>query len=361
VARQLIFERALRREIANTGGGVFVALFAIMVTTQLIRLLGQAAGGRIPSEAVLALLGFAALNFLPVLIALTLFVSILLTITRSYRDSEMIVWFSSGVNLLAWVKPVLKFAAPLIGAIAALSMVLSPWAVSKSAELRNRMHARDDAAQVSPGVFRESSGAERVFFVEANSDEARARNIFVSSTQHGRHGVMVSREGYQETAPNGDRFLVLQDGRRYEGTPGVPDYRLMQFDRYAIRIEMKEAGEIELAPNSMSAFELLALWNNAAKAEMSWRLGIPLAGLNLTLLAIPLSFVNPRAGRTNNLVLALLTFLIYSNVLGFNNAWISQGRIPFEIGVWLVHVVMFLVLVLLFFRRILVRSWLRRP
>lgn len=357
----MIFDRALRREIAGTAGGVFVALFAIMLTTQLIRLLGQAALGRVASEAVLALLGFAALNYLPVLIALTAFVAILLTITRSYRDSEMIVWFASGMNLLAWVKPILKFVAPLVAAIAALSMVLSPWAMSKANELRGRMQARDEAAQVSPGVFRESSGAQRVFFVEASSDEERARNIFVSSTQQGRHGVMVSREGYQETAPNGDRFLVLENGRRYEGTPGSPAYRVMEFDRYAIRIEAKELRDIDFAPNSMSLFELLALWNNAAKAELVWRLGIPLAGLNLALLAIPLSFVNPRAGRTNNLVLAVLTFLIYSNLLGFTKAWVDQGRIPFEIGVWLVHVMMFALLVVLFFRRIAVASGLRRP
>ncbi len=87
MARRSVFERTVLREIANTAGGVFVALFAIMVTTQLIRLLGQAAGGKITSEMVLALLGFAALNYLPVILSLTVFVAILLTLSRSYRDS----------------------------------------------------------------------------------------------------------------------------------------------------------------------------------------------------------------------------------------------------------------------------------
>lgn len=340
-----------------------MALFAIMLTTQLIRLLGQAAGGKIASEIVLALLGFAALNYLPVILSLTLFIAILLTLSRSYRDSEMVIWFSAGLSLTAWVRPIVRFAFPLVAAIAVLSLLLSPWALSRSTELRNRMEARDDASQVAPGTFRESSSAERVFFVEQGSGEnARARNIFISTMQHGRLGVMMSSEGYQETMPNGDRFVVLLNGRRYEGTPGSADYRIMEFERYAVRVETKESRGIEVSPRNMSVMELLGAWSNAAKGELVWRIGIPLAAMNLALLAVPLSFVNPRAGRTNNLVMAILTYMIYSNLISVSQAWVTQGKLRFETGWWLVHLAMFGILLLLFYRRIAVFTWLRgRP
>jgi len=102
----MIFQRAALREFANTAIAVFVALFAILLTTQLIRLLAEAAGGKLASEAVVALLGFGALNYLPVLLSLTLFISVLMSLSRSYRDSEMVVWFSCGKSLTAWVRPV---------------------------------------------------------------------------------------------------------------------------------------------------------------------------------------------------------------------------------------------------------------
>src|SRR4051812_39788062 len=107
----MIYQRAAQREFAQTAVAVFVVLFAILMTTQLIRLLGQAAGGKLAPEAVMALLGFGALGYLPTLLSLTVFIAILMTLSRAYRDSEMVVWFSSGLSLQAWISPVLKFAA----------------------------------------------------------------------------------------------------------------------------------------------------------------------------------------------------------------------------------------------------------
>lgn len=365
MARGLTFERAVIRECTGTAGATFVALFAILLTTQLIRLLSQAAGGKLVSEAVVALLGFGALTHLPILLSLTLFIAVLLTLSRSYRDSEMSVWFASGLSLTAWVKPVLKFSAPLVAAIAVLSLLLSPWAQSKSAEYRQRMDTRDDVARVSPGAFKESASGERVFFVEAassgsaSSEEGAVRNIFISSVQHGRLGVMMSTHGYTESMPNGDRFVVLVNGRRYEGTPGSPEYRVMEFERYAVRIETKEARGIEQTTKSLPTWALLQSGSNAGKGEVLWRIGLPLAAFNLALLAIPLSFVNPRAGRTNNLVLALLTYMFYSNLISVCQAWVAQGRMSFDAGWWLVHAMMFTVMVLLFIKRLSLFSWAR--
>lgn len=356
----MIFQRAALREFTNTAVAVFVALFAIMLTTQLIRLLAQAAGGKLASEAVVALLGFGALNYLPVLLSLTLFIAVLMTLSRSYRDSEMIVWFSCGLPLTAWVRPVLMFAVPMVLMISVLSLFLAPWALSKSAEYRQKMENRDDVSRVSPGSFKESSAADRVFFVEeVAGDEGRVKNVFVSSVQHGRLGVMAAAQGHEQTMPNGDRFLVLENGRRYEGTPGQADYRVMQFERYAVRVETSEAKGPAETPKSLPLWELVNNPTLPNLGELLWRLGIPLAALNLALLAIPLSFVNPRAGRTNNLILALLTYMIYSNLVSVSQAWVTQGRLGFELGVWLVHVAMFVLLLLLFSRRLMVFSWVR--
>src|ERR1051325_7806219 len=106
----MIFQRALLREFAGLAGAVFMTLFAIAVTINLIRLLGRAAGGSIPTDAVVAFLGFFALGALPVRLSLTMFISVLRTMTRGWRDSEMVIWFGSGLSLTAWLKPVLLFA-----------------------------------------------------------------------------------------------------------------------------------------------------------------------------------------------------------------------------------------------------------
>ena len=352
----MIFHRALLREFAQLATAVFLSLFLIAITTRLVRLLGQAAGGKIPTDAVVAFLGFFALNALPVLLSLTLFVTVLLTVTRSYRDSEMVIWFNAGLSLAAWVRPVLTFALPLVALIAALSMVIAPWAVRMSEQYRSRVDARDDVARVDPGVFGESRLRDRVFFVEsAGGTTGEVQNVFVNSVQHGRNGVMFSRRGLVETAPNGDRFIVMLDGRRYEGVPGEADYRVMEFERYEARVESAAGEEPVPTHKSLSTLALLQNPTHANRGELVWRIGIPLSALILALLAIPMSFVNPRAGRSVNLLFALLAYLVYQNLLSVSQARVAQGSLDFSVGWWLVHAVVLVVLLALFAQRMTLR------
>jgi lipopolysaccharide export system permease protein len=348
----MIFHRALLREFAGLAGAVFMTLFAIALTTRLIRLLGQAAGGKIPSDAVIAFLGFFALNALPVLLSLTMFISVLLTLTRGWRDSEMVIWFGSGLSLTAWLKPVLLFALPQIAVIAALSLFISPWAAQMSEQYRTRLEARDDVSRVDPGVFGETSNKERVFFVESISgDSSVVQNVFISSVHQQKSGVSMSRTGRTETADNGDRFLVLEQGRRYEGSPGDEQYRVMEFERYAARIETKEGSAPQLTHKSLPTWSLIASPSGTNLGELLWRIGIPISAIVLVLLAIPMSFVNPRAGRSANLLFALFTYIVYSNLLSVSQAKVAQGRLDFGVGWWLVHAGMVLLLLVMFAQR----------
>ena len=357
----MIFHRALRRELTQVASAVFVTLFTVMATTQSIRLLGDAATGKLASEAVIALLGFSALNYLPVLLSLTVFMSVLLVISRQYKDSEMAVWFASGQSLTAWVRPVMAFALPFVFLTAVLSLAVSPWATNQAERYKERMEARDEASRITPGAFKESADGERVFFVETVAGDATSvQNVFVSSVLQGRLGVMVSRRGFTEVAENGDRFLVMVNGRRYEGLPGRLDFRMMDFERYAVRMEQKGVRiDPGAAPKQLTTARLLANLTNPNKGEFLWRIGLPISAATLALLAIPLAFVNPRVGRSVNLVLAFLIYLVYSNCISITQAWVAQGRIGFHSAWWLVHVVMVLLLFGLFFRRLAVNRVFR--
>ena len=348
----MIFQRALLREFAGLAGAVFMTLFAIAVTTRLIRLLGQAAGGKFPSDAVFAFLGFFALGALPVLLSLTMFISVLLTMTRSWRDSEMVIWFASGQPLTAWLRPVMLFALPQIAVIGALSLFISPWAAQMAGQYTSKIEQRDDVSRVTPGVFGETANRTRVFFVESVSgDSSAVQNVFVSSVHGTKSGVSMSRSGHTETAPNGDRFIVLEQGRRYEGAPGDPEYRVTEFDRYAARIELKEGREVKPTHKNLPTLALISNPTNQNLGELLWRIGIPISAFVLVLLAIPMSFVNPRAGRSANLLFALLTYIVYSNLLSVSQARVAQGRMDFGVGWWLVHAGMVVLLVIMFAQR----------
>jgi lipopolysaccharide export system permease protein len=358
--RQGVFDRALVREFASTGFFVFTILLAIIVLTQLIRLLGESVGGTLPVEAVLVLLGFSALNYLPILLSISLFLSVLLTLTRSYSDSEMVVWFSSGVSLMRWIRPVMWYALPVVSLIALLSLLLAPWAMSKVDEIRLKLESRDDVAVAAPGTFRESKQADRVFFLEnVSPGNNQVGNIFVQSVQQGKVGTMVARQGLQETAPNGDKFIVLLNGTRHEGIPGQLDYKVVEFERYAMRIETAESKKTSPNPKAYSTLYLLENPSSWNWAELNWRIGLPVSALILSVLAIPFSFVNPRAGRSLNMIGAFVLYMLYNNLISVINSWVGQEKVSASVGLLGIHGVMILLVLALFYYRLAVFS-LRR-
>lgn len=354
----MIFDRSLIREFSLVAVAVVAVLLTLILTRLLILLLGKAASGDVLPEAVIGLIAFGILAYLPVLLSIAAFVAVLLTLTRSFRDSEMTVWFTSGLSIAAWVKPVLRFAIPIALVCAVLSLVIAPWSEEQSREYRRLLESRDDVSSVTPGVFVESRQADRVFFVDKLSErDDVVNNVFVQSTQNNRLGVMVAQKGFVETAENGDRFVVLTNGRRYEGTPGTLDYRTVDFDRYKLRIEPREAKKETLPAKAMGTMDLLFNPTSHNIAELHWRIALPFSVVLMALFAVPLSFVNPRSGRSWNLVLAVLAYTLYNNLLSIFQAWTAQGRIPVWIGLWPVHFAVMAVIAFLVSRQMVSRRW----
>ena len=350
----MIFRRALRRELVSTAGAVFTTLFTITITVMLIKILGQAAGGKVGSRDVIALLGFAALTYMPVILILTGFISVLLVVTRSYQDSEMVVWFASGLSLTKWIAPVFWFGLPIVLLTGVLSFVVTPWANQQSAEFRERYEKREDIAKVSPGKFQESASVDRIFFVEGVSGDAmRVKNIFVNTQRNGRTSVVVAKEGMIEFDKRGDKFLVMSQGRRYDGTPAQNDFQMMEFERYGLLVSRQSQALVgDKSARSLSTPALIEDPNEFNMGELVWRIALPAMALLLMLLAIPLGFVNPRGGRSANLLIALLLFVLYSNMASVMQAAVVQERMSFLAGWWPIHLAALLTVAALFAWRI---------
>jgi lipopolysaccharide export system permease protein len=335
----MIFQRALRRELASSAGATFTVLFTIFVTWTLISILGKAAGGKVASSDVVALIVFAVLNYLPTILILTSFISVLMAVTRSYRDSEMVVWFASGQSLVRWIAPVLTFGLPLVLLTGALSLFATPWAKMKSAEFVERFEKREDLKKVSPGQFQESTSSNRVFFVEGAAGGSNVvKNVFVNTIEKNGNTVVVAKEGVIEADGKGGQFLVLKNGRRYLGVPGQADFQSMEFERYSMRVSTKvPVLGADMSVDTLSTAALLAVPNNFTTAELLWRIASPIMCVVLMLLAIPLGFVNPRAGSSANLILALLIFVTYSNLVKLTEASVKQGKVGFGAAWWPLH------------------------
>ncbi len=350
----MIFSQSLRRDLNSVAGVMFSTLFTIMVTTSLIRFLGRAATDRIGSADVVPLIAFNAIGFIPILLVLTVFLSILMVLSRAWRDSEMVIWFASGLSLTAWIRPVLSFALPYAVVVALVAFVVSPWANQQIAELRQRFEQREDVSQVAAGQFRESRSSNRVFFVESvNKEQTEVANVFVVQHDGARMIVVASRGGRVEVEPDGDRFLVLEDGRRYDGNWGGAEYSLMEFERYGVRLDGAGAPAVAESTRGLTTAQLLQNLNSVNLGELSHRIGLPVSVVVIALLAIPLAFVNPRLGRSFNIVIGLLIYFTYTNANSVLRSWITQDRVSFGVGVWITHALVVMIALYMFRRRLI--------
>ncbi|MBS7328259.1 MAG: LPS export ABC transporter permease LptF [Oxalobacter sp.] len=356
----MIFQRALKRELYSTAAGVFLTLFTITITMMLIRILGQAAKGKIASDDVLALIGFTSLNYMPIILILTAFIAVLLVVTRSYRDSEMVVWFSSGLSLTRWIRPVLEFGAPIIVLVAVLGFSITPWAYRQSAEFRERFEKREDLARLSPGKFQESASGNRVFYIESIDDDGEdVKNVFIHSIREDRIGTVLAESGRIFNDSNGDRFMLLRKGLRYEEALDHSFATFLKFGKYTSYVAEKDDFVYtldETSTRSLTMKELLQRPTSKKRGELVWRIGLPFMCTLLMLLAIPLGFVNPRAGRSFNLIIAVLLYLAYSNMTSFFQNFVSHDRLSFGMAWWPLHLLIAIIVFLLFAWRLGVNS-----
>jgi lipopolysaccharide export system permease protein len=360
-----LFKRSVINEISSHAGVVFSTLVVVWLSVLLVRLLGEAAGGAIGADVVMGLAAFSTITALPTILAVSLFIAVLTTVTRNYRESEMVVWFASGLSLSDWVRPVLLLAVPTAVLVAVITLSASPWAYRQINEYRQRFEQRSDLSRISSGNFIESNNGNRVFFGDEplqQTDEIGRAFVRIIDPQW--HTLVTTESAHIETEPNGDRFIVMTEGRRYDFKFGTPEMRLIDFDRYGVRIERRAGRDARLearrAAESSSkgrpSMLLIADEGTGSWGQLMWRIAMPLATLNLALLAVPLGAVNPRLGRTGDLLLAGLIALLYMNLINLSRSWIGNGAVDFGIGVWAIHAIVMVMTIYLFWHKLRIRA-----
>ena len=344
----MIFEQSLRKELSYTTGAVFLVLMTIMMTTLVIRILGFAASGSINPKDVVVLIMLAVIGYISIILSVSLFVATMMVLIRWHKDSEMVVWYASGLNLRSLYVPVLRFATPWIIIIAILALFVWPWTNAKTSEITQKFKGRDETAMLIPGQFFESVNSSRVFFIESiDTSTSKISNLFVADHKNERLTVAMAETGNINFLDNGVKQIKIHNGKRYEGQPTKGDFKILEFESYTVDIEKKAPKPISFSPKESSSISLLENPNPVAMGEILWRIGLPLMALGLVLIAVPLAYVNPRRGNYITLIYAVFTYLIYSNLLDISQTLVSDDKESFFRAVWPIHVLAALIAFLL--------------
>lgn len=332
----MLFQSSIRRELARSFGATLIVLATVVMTMTLIRTLGQASLGNFAPADVLLIMGYTVLAYMPTILTLSLFIAIISTLSRMYRDSEMVIWFASGQGLASLLGPLYRFAWPVLLVISLLALMVLPWSNQRIETMKYQFEARSDIERIEPGRFQESAGGSRVFFLEKDASAQRGgNNVFIVSTEVGKENVISARSGRIDTEGT-DRFLVLANGQRLETSGPRGELKISEFERYSARIGASALQGRDQSINTRPTMTLLERLNRQDQAELSWRLGLVLAAVNFVVIGLGASGINPRLGRTGNLLFPLFAFVFYNNLLSLGQSWISTGR--FSLGPFLLAV-----------------------
>ncbi|MAM88205.1 LPS export ABC transporter permease LptF [Allohahella sp. A8] len=348
-----IIARYISRQLLTSMAAVTLILLLIFMSGRFIRYLADVASGRFSADVLFAVMGYRLPGFLELILPLAFFLGILLAYGRMYMESEMTVLSACGMSPQQLVVITMIPASVVMAIVAALSLYMSPWGVRHVERIFYEQSKVTEFELLVPGRFQSLRDGNRVTYTESlSADKTEMQSVFIAERDEtdGTIAVLVAERGRQEIMPEtGTRYIILDDGARYDGQPGRSDYSVVTYQDYGLKLtdslEGRKREQIEGLPTA-------SLWRSATpehEALLQWRLSLPLLVPVVALIAIAMSRVNPRQGRFFHLLPAMLVYLAYLGLLIVARKQLEKERLPEWLGLWVVHIAFFILALFMIF------------
>lgn len=347
--RLSIIDRYISTEIMLAWLSVFFVLLMVVISADAVHLFAWLAEGRIPGEAVLPLLINSCYEFTVMLIPLSLYLGVLLAFGRLYKDSEMTAVLFAGLGPRQWYRPLMVMAVPATLFMFILYIFIMPAVVEQRDAIMAEINNRTELSTLFAGRFNQSSKGKAIFFLESQSEDgAVMENVFHQQQMgRGKSYLDIAQRARKEKGPQGRDYMLMENGTRYEGTAGEKAFRITEYEQYGVYVPGQREYSGGRSLKALTSRELMAAEGPLEKAELNWRFTVPVATLILAMIAIPLSRTTPRSGKYANLALAVLLYLVYSNLLSVGNTWVAKETVPLWVGTWWVHILAIILLLVL--------------
>jgi len=349
----MIIARYLIKEIAQTLFGVILVLMLIGLSAQLVGLFAEVTAGNLSLNTVMLVFGLKALKMLLVVLPLSLYLSVLMTLSQLYQNNEMAAVSACGISQLYILRSVLSFSLLFSIVVGIFSLQIVPWANNLQQQIIAKSESSSDLEGMIAGRFKEMSSGIGVMYIEdINEERTRLDNVFIQRKHKKDESIARAKHGYQKMdEATGDSFMVLEKGVRFEGQAGKKGYTVIEFEQHGVRIHKKSDIKIQKKYTTMPTLELLKGKSPAHKSELHSRIAPVFLSLLLSALAIPLSQTSPRQGRYARLGLGLIIYMVFSNLIYVGKNWINLGKVSPELGLWWIHVILLMLVVFLFMQQ----------
>lgn len=339
-----ILGRYFLREVVTAWLVVTGVLLIILLANEVVGVLERAAANQYPQGVVLELIGLGALQYVSILVPVGLLLGVVLAFGRLYHDSEMAAALACGIGPRSIYVPVVLLALLVTATLAWLTLVVAPAATAQVLSVRSAALHAGQLAPIAPGKFRIFSGGNAVVYAQSVAPDGTLGKVFVERNRGKLVEVaLAQRARHAVTADGQTHILTLYDGERFEGVPGRAEFRIVHFAEEVVPVQVPQVNEAVRNLEARPTMSLVDSSDPGERAELHWRLTMPLMALVLALLAVPLARLKPRQGRYARVWLAVLIFFLYYNLVAIGKTWIARGTLPEAIGLWWTHIAVALI------------------
>ena len=325
---------------------MFVVLIIVLVISIGWRFSGyldRAADGMMSQEVLFSLMVYRLPGFLEIIIPVSFFLAVMLTYGRLYVDHEMIVIQACGVSPSRVVAMTMIISGIVMVFTAMTALWIKPMGEYHVQQLLQGQKNLTELDTLVPGRFQSLSSGRRVTYAEEITNEGELTEIFINDYRDNASGksrgsaTVIARSGNTEVDEQGRRYLVLNNGMRYEGTPGKTEYQVISYEEYGQLVEKVRGVSLEQRNAAIPTRALLSKNDPVSLSEWHWRISLVLMIPVIALLAIPLSRVDPRQGRFTRLVPAMVLCFLYVISLSAGKSGIEREDLPGNLGLWWIH------------------------
>jgi len=329
----------------------------IVFGNQFVLVVQESVSFGIPIKELMPLVGFNMLRDIPIILTLSLFLSIIITLSQLYKNSEAVVMNSIGLgdkNFINLIKPIVFFTFIIIFY---LTIFAVPWAKQQKSDAEDETVNASEFSFITEGKFESFKNGEIIFYASESKvndivGEQNMEEIFIYALDNENPVIVLASEAKKYTDSRSESiYLRLKNGSRYEGLPGSNNINILNFEKYDLEIV---SGDVQKSISSFSGIEekntidLLREGGIKANAEIQWRISQPISVLILSIFGVFLGKSSPRTGKGINLIIGIVVFMLYNNALLIAKSAIESGQLSPLIGMWSVHLVLLLILIIFY-------------
>ena len=334
----MILNRYFLKTIFSYTASVSVIFLLIIVSSRSIQYLDQAARGEINPEVVFWIILFRLPEFAQIILPLSFFLGIVLTLGKLRSENEFVVMQQNGFSLQRLHALLIASSILICAMIFSFSAWLTPKFDLQIKELLQQKTLKEKIISLTPGEFHKINKSTLVYSKESsNEDLIKVFIKNITNDNQAREFFVFAEKAYVEGTA--EESVNLNNGSIFF-LDETEKFSKLSFEEMKFKVDLESSNNLKNEEDS----------NSLESSNTTWLFSLCVMTVISIFLAVPISSTSPREGRYKRVLPALLIFSLYLGLLIASRGVSDLSFLNQLISMILIHFTFLSIAFFLYFR-----------